>query len=83
MDGFFKIVSTSKDRKNRKFVSTIEGRHYPFYGVQWHPERSSEMDELAKFFRHELQKNTKRTKRRTRRFYKKDIESLSTLKQKL
>ena len=74
LNNFYKIVSWSKDRKGKKFVSTIEGRYYPFYGVQWHPERSSEMDELAKFFRNELQKNTKRTKKRTRRFYKKDID---------
>jgi hypothetical protein len=23
----------------KPFVSTIEGKHFPFYGVQWHPER--------------------------------------------
>jgi len=49
IDQFYKIVSTSVDRKGRDYVSTIEGRFYPFYGVQWHPERSAAMDYFAKF----------------------------------
>ena len=39
------------------FVSTIEGRKYPFYGVQWHPERGSDMDLFANFFQSEANKN--------------------------
>ena len=57
IDKFYKIVSTSKDRKGRDYVSTIEGRFYPFYGVQWHPERSKAMDYFAKFFVSQLKKN--------------------------
>lgn len=56
----FKIVSTNKDRKGKKFVSTIEARYYPFYGVQWHPERGSDMDEMLHFFAKEISKNTKK-----------------------
>ena len=56
LNKFFKIVSTSDDRKGRSYVSTIEAYHYPFYGVQWHPERSSEMDYFVKFLIRELRK---------------------------
>ena len=36
---FFNVLSTNLDRKGRAFVSTIEGKRVPIYGVQWHPER--------------------------------------------
>jgi len=71
---FYKIVSTSVDRKGRDYVSTIEGRFYPFYGVQWHPERSSAMDYFAKFFVNELKKNHTRNKKLTRKVYTKEID---------
>jgi hypothetical protein len=28
------------DKSGKIFVSLIEGKKYPFYGVQWHPEMS-------------------------------------------
>ena len=74
LDNFYKIVSWSPDRKGKKFVSTIEGRYYPFYGVQWHPERSSEMDLFAKFFKSELKKNNSKLRKTQRRLIKKDID---------
>jgi gamma-glutamyl hydrolase len=40
----FRIVSTSQDRKGRWFVSTIEPQNssqYPYYGVQYHPEKNT------------------------------------------
>ncbi len=75
LDGFFKIVSISRDRKNRKFVSTIEGRHYPFYGVQWHPERDYvSMNEIAKFLKNELRKNRKKAHGTRRKLYSKVID---------
>ena len=74
LDNFYKIVSWSPDRKGKKFVSTIEGRYYPFYGVQWHPERSSEMDIFAKFFKSELKKNHRKVRKTRRRIIKKDID---------
>ena len=74
LNSFYKIISWSRDRKGKKFVSTIEGRFYPFYGVQWHPERSSEMDIFAKFFKYELRKNNKKTKKLTKKIMNKDID---------
>lgn len=39
---FYKVLSTNRDKEGvKEFVSTIEGRDYPFYGVQWHPEKNS------------------------------------------
>ncbi|XP_028433249.1 gamma-glutamyl hydrolase isoform X2 [Perca flavescens] len=35
---FFSLLSTNVAENEVHFVSTIEGKRYPFYGVQWHPE---------------------------------------------
>ncbi|XP_041089293.1 gamma-glutamyl hydrolase isoform X1 [Polyodon spathula] len=40
LESFFSILSTNKAKEGVEFVSTIEGKEYPFYGVQWHPEVS-------------------------------------------
>ena len=37
---YFRILSVDEDRKGTPFVSTVEGRHFPFYGTQWHPEKA-------------------------------------------
>ena len=47
----------NKDRNGKIFISTIEARNYPFYGVQWHPERSDDMNEFVIFFKNEVEKN--------------------------
>ena len=57
LNSMYFIVSKNYDRRGKMFVSTIEGRFYPFFGVQWHPERSSEMDYFAEIFAKEVQKN--------------------------
>jgi len=36
---FYDLLSTNTDKKNKAFVSTIEAKKYPFFGVQWHPEK--------------------------------------------
>lgn len=36
----FKVLSTNVDRQGREFVSSIEGRDAPIYGVQYHPEKN-------------------------------------------
>ncbi|XP_068594622.1 gamma-glutamyl hydrolase [Brachionichthys hirsutus] len=38
LHNFFSILSTNVAENGAHFVSTIEGRQYPFYGTQWHPE---------------------------------------------
>lgn len=35
----FTVLSTSEDREGKGYVSTMESKKYPFYGVQWHPEK--------------------------------------------
>ncbi|XP_041045515.1 gamma-glutamyl hydrolase [Carcharodon carcharias] len=37
---FYKILTTNVDSWGIEFVSTIEARNYPIYGVQWHPEKN-------------------------------------------
>lgn len=59
LNDFYKIVNISYDRNNKPFVSTIEGKKYPFYGVQWHPERKKKFYKLSLFFVDELKKNKK------------------------
>ncbi len=37
----FHVTSTNFDLDGREFVSTIEARDFPFYGVQYHPEKNN------------------------------------------
>ena len=39
LDQFYKVITTNVDRNGVEFVSTMEGRKYPFYSMQWHPEK--------------------------------------------
>lgn len=41
LQSFYSILSTNFDRKGKEFVSSMEANKYPFYGVQWHPEKNS------------------------------------------
>ena len=38
---FFDVVATNVDRKGKPFVSMVEGKKYPVYGMQAHPEKSN------------------------------------------
>lgn len=40
LNNVLNVLSTSKDRNSTEFVSIFEAINYPFYGVQWHPEKS-------------------------------------------
>lgn len=75
---FYKIVNISYDRENKPFVSTIEAYDYPFYGVQWHPERKRYFYKLAQFFSNEVKKNKKNisNKDRTRTLKKNRIKCI-------
>ena len=37
----FRILSTNVDLNGKAFVSTIEGRSLPIYGIQWHTEKNT------------------------------------------
>lgn len=39
LKSIFNVLSTNTDATGRDFVSTMEGKTIPIYGVQWHPER--------------------------------------------
>jgi len=41
LDAFYDVLSVNDDRNGRTFVSTIEARDYPIYGLQWHPEKAT------------------------------------------
>uniref|UniRef100_T1JIA3 folate gamma-glutamyl hydrolase n=1 Tax=Strigamia maritima TaxID=126957 RepID=T1JIA3_STRMM len=41
LDKAIHILSTNKDVNGLNFVSTYEAYKYPFYGVQWHPEKNN------------------------------------------
>ncbi|KAG7155350.1 Gamma-glutamyl hydrolase-like [Homarus americanus] len=36
----FLLLSTSEDDDGLEYVSTVEHRHLPIYGFQWHPEKN-------------------------------------------
>ncbi|CAF0729107.1 unnamed protein product [Adineta ricciae] len=41
LSNFYKMLTVSYDLDNRSFISTIESRRYPIFGVQWHPEKNA------------------------------------------
>lgn len=43
----FTVTSTNHDNSGMEFISTMESKHYPFYGIQWHPEKAFFMHSLA------------------------------------
>ncbi|RWS15768.1 AT-rich interactive domain-containing protein 2-like protein [Dinothrombium tinctorium] len=40
LDNFYQILSLSKDRNGFEFISSIEAKSFPIYGVQFHPEKN-------------------------------------------
>jgi len=38
---FFKLTSVSQDSNGTEFIASIEGRKFPIYGVQYHPEKNA------------------------------------------
>eukprot|EP00590_Aulacoseira_subarctica_P005037 CAMPEP_0172433398 /NCGR_PEP_ID=MMETSP1064-20121228/67993_1 /TAXON_ID=202472 /ORGANISM="Aulacoseira subarctica , Strain CCAP 1002/5" /LENGTH=284 /DNA_ID=CAMNT_0013181301 /DNA_START=77 /DNA_END=931 /DNA_ORIENTATION=- len=41
LNQLYNILSTNVDRRGREFVSSIEAKNYPFYAVQYHPEKNN------------------------------------------
>eukprot|EP00794_Sanderia_malayensis_P000531 gene531-1184_t len=35
----YRLLATAKDRDGKQFVAAMEGKKYPFYGLQFHPEK--------------------------------------------
>lgn len=58
---FYRILATAKDHQGCEYVAAIEGKYYPIYGVQGHPERQKRSAPFLSFFLSELQKNSHRT----------------------
>lgn len=52
LNSFFTILSTNIAVNGAHFVSTIEAKKYPIYGVQWHPEVNRFMWDSKKNFPH-------------------------------
>lgn len=36
----FRLISINYDENGKEFADTMEHHKYPFYGVQWHPEKN-------------------------------------------
>jgi gamma-glutamyl hydrolase len=63
ISAFYKNVGSSVDKDGNPFVAIIEARDYPFYGVQWHPERNAEWDAFIEFFIKEMNRNRRPVKK--------------------
>ncbi|KAM3966326.1 gamma-glutamyl hydrolase A [Aphomia sociella] len=50
----WRVTSYSDDDNGVKFIATIEHNRYPFYGVQFHPEKSSFEWKLSKNYPHSI-----------------------------
>jgi gamma-glutamyl hydrolase len=59
LSSVYRLLSTSHDRAGTEYVSMIEGKDIPFYGVQFHPEKDKGASEwMAAFLASELKKST-------------------------
>nr|GLL22735.1 gamma-glutamyl hydrolase 2-like isoform X1 [Ipomoea trifida] len=41
LSNFFHVLTTSPDRDNKVYVSTIQAKYYPILAVQWSPEKNA------------------------------------------
>ncbi|XP_071730100.1 gamma-glutamyl hydrolase 2-like [Rutidosis leptorrhynchoides] len=41
LSNFFNILTTSTDKDNKVYVSTVQSQIYPVTAVQWHPEKNA------------------------------------------
>jgi len=51
----FRPLTTTKDAHGTEYVSSIEGKFLPFWGVQYHPELNSQLDWMASFFKEQME----------------------------
>ncbi|XP_072307372.1 gamma-glutamyl hydrolase [Eucyclogobius newberryi] len=40
LNTFYRVLTTNTSDEGEVFISTMEAYNYPFYGVQWHPEKN-------------------------------------------
>jgi len=73
---FYRLLATNVDKKNKPFVAAYEGKNYPIYGVEFHPETNQfsfahdsvshsphairAVQYLANFFVNEARKNNQK-----------------------
>lgn len=70
---FYNIVATGTDDNHKQYVSVIEAKYYPIYGIQWHPERSTKTaGPIADFFISECRVRSR--KYNTKCIHDKDIK---------
>jgi gamma-glutamyl hydrolase len=53
----FRLLASTVDRDGKPYVSLIEGKKYPFYGAQFHPELVPALEPFRDFFVEEVMKN--------------------------
>jgi len=41
LSAFFNVLATNFDRQGKEFVSLVEGKKYPVYASQFHPEKNN------------------------------------------
>lgn len=41
LSNFFSVLATNRDRAGKEFISLVEGKTYPVYGSQFHPEKNN------------------------------------------
>ncbi|XP_057296694.1 gamma-glutamyl hydrolase-like [Hydractinia symbiolongicarpus] len=84
LNSFFRNLGTSVDRDGVKFISAMEGKKFPFYGIQFHPEKtmfewattisiphSPQAIRLGQFIANSFMDNVRRNKKS---FYNSSIE---------
>lgn len=54
MRNHFRVLTTSRDRDGKRFVSTVEAIEMPIYLVQYHPEIDPQLWWMAEFLGVEL-----------------------------
>jgi len=54
---WFRVLATAVDEEGKEYVTAIEGKRFPIYGVQSHPERQRNSQPYLRFFLSELKKS--------------------------